>query len=307
MAYGWLRKAGLALVAALALGYGVYRGVHFLDQRNDGFTIEKIYGTIPNDKRWEIPHSVEETTKVNAILDQPFHYLARGFQCYVFESADHKHVLKFLRHQRLRPPLVLDFLPKVGPIQRWYARKMKQSQKRQEYLLRSLKFSKECAADETAILFVHINKTKEELPVITISDKCGTRYEVPLDNVEFLLQRKALGLKPTIEMLMAAGKVEEAKRRIDQVFLHLAACAKKGIFDADGALIRKNNLGFLDDRAIYIDGGKLTHRSSLAKKVYFKKDLHRLEPLYKWLQERFPQLAVYFRQKQRETVGRFSS
>jgi hypothetical protein len=93
---------------------------------------------------------------------------------------------------------------------------------------------------------------------------------------------------------MKEGKTEEAKRRIDQIFALFVDCARKGIADTDGALVRKDNLGFFEDRAIYIDGGKLMPRKHLCTKDEFARDLKRLRPLEKWLEQQFPKLAVYF-------------
>ena len=93
---------------------------------------------------------------------------------------------------------------------------------------------------------------------------------------------------------MESGQCHEAKIRINQIFALLRDCAKKGVCDTDGALIRKDNLGFLGDKAIYIDAGKLRYKRTIKQKTYFVEDLKRLRPLRKWLDENHPSLVRYF-------------
>lgn len=104
---------------------------------------------------------------------------------------------------------------------------------------------------------------------------------------------------------MESGQCHEAKIRINQIFALLRDCAKKGVCDTDGALIRKNNLGFLEDRAIYIDTGKLTLKESIKTKERFTKDLERLDPLYEWLQANYPPLAEHFLLEKQRVLNTF--
>ena len=295
----WIQVAAVAL-----LGYTSYKAIHAYDRRTEGFTIDKIHSRLPFNPAWEVPVSKEQIENANAILAQPFHYLGRGFQCYAFESADGKYVLKFFRHQRMRLPEFVSYIPEALPfIKEFKARKEADFEKRKRYLFSGIKFGFEAAPGETALLFVHLNKTQNQHGTVKIADKVGTEYVVELDKVEFMLQRKAVHIKPTIDALMAEGKVDEAKARLSQIYALLVSCAKKGVHDTDGALIRKNNLGFLDDHAIYIDSGKLTLRESIKTRAVFAKDLKRLRPLHSWLKEKYPTLATYFDEERQKAIN----
>lgn len=287
------------------VGYGAYSGLRAWERRTDGFTLEKMHSDLVNDPKWDIQISEDKTEAANEILNQPFYYLARGFQCYAFVSEDGKYVLKFMRHQRLRPPVMYDWLPQCSFIKQLKEKKTQERAKRGNYLFRCLKVAFENVPEETGLLYVHLNKTEGMHPAVTIYDKAGTRYEVALDKVEFVLQRKAVLIKPTITDLVNSGREEEARLRIDQIFALLADCAKKGIQDMDGALIRKDNLGFLPDRAIYIDAGKLTPKESIKIKERFAYDLRRLRPLRKWLAINHPELAKYFDEQKKRAVDAF--
>ena len=298
------QKRWIQVVVFALLGYSSYKAIHAYDRRTEGFTIDKIHSTLPFNAAWEVPVSKEQLENANTILAQPFHYLGRGFQCYAFESADGKYVLKFFRHQRMRLPEFVSYIPETFPfIKDFKARKEADFEKRKRYLFLGIKVGFQAAPSETALLFVHLNKTQNQHGTVKISDKVGNEYVVELDKVEFMLQRKAVHIKPTIDKLMAEGKVDEAKERLSQIYALLVGCAKKGVQDTDGALIRKNNLGFLDDHAIYIDSGKLTLKESIKTREGFSRDLKRLRPLYSWLKAKYPTLATHFDEQKQKAIN----
>jgi hypothetical protein len=283
-----------------------YKGARAWDKRADGFTIQKITSVLSTDPKWNIVYSAEDLNRVNRILDQPFHYLGRGFQCYAFVSQDGAYVLKFFRHQRLRVPEYLDWLPQIDYVKSLKENKIKELERRKNNLFRSFKIAYEAVPSETGIIYVHINKTSGLHEVVTVFDGSGNKHQIALDSMEFVVQRKAELLKPTIDHLMKQGKEDEAKQRISQIFDLLASCAKKGVLDTDGALIRKNNLGFLDDRAIYIDAGKLALKDRIKKKEAFESDTkRRLRPFAKWLEQTWPKLSLYYDKQQDKAIKEF--
>ena len=285
-----IRVGSLALIL-LIVGYAI----HWYDERGEGFRLYKIQEKIVNDPRWELATTPQEIETAKTILSsQKFKYLGHGFQCYAFESEDGLYVLKFFRYQRLRLPHFIEKLPSFPFLDEWRKERHISLGHRRECLLRSCKTSWELAKRETALLFVHLNQTTGLFETATIIDPLGEEHSLRMDNYQFMLQRKALHIKPEFERLMASGKLEEAKERINQIFELLLDCSRKSIQDMDGALIRKNNLGFLGNRAIYIDGGKLVYRETIRSKKYFEKDMKRLNPLRKWFLENYPVLATHF-------------
>ncbi len=293
------------LLILIAMGYGAYLFARWKDSKTDGFYVERIASIFPDDPKWDIEPTRQQQAAANLVLKQPFTYLGHGFQCYAFVSQDDKYVLKFIRQQRLQPPFLYQWMPNVLFFTSIKEQKTLMGQKRANYLFRSLKVAFEDVPEETGLLLVHLNKTKGLYPVVTIYDKAGQKFEVALDDHEFVLQKKALPIKETISDLMQQHKVDEAKERIDQIFTLLATCAKKGIADMDTQLIRKNNLGFLSHSAIYIDTGKITRKEQMKTLERFTKDLERLKPLHEWLQERYPELALHFEVAQKNTLVAF--
>jgi len=295
----------LKWIVAVFLIFGLIQGVLWWDSRADGFALSKIESNLPVEARWNINPAAEQYEKALSALSQPYTYLAHGFQCYAFESADKQYVLKFFRHQRLRLPDFVMKLPAMPIFEEWRTTRIMSLNRRREYLMRSCKTAQEHAAYETGLIFTHLNMTKNLFPTVEITDKIGRTYQVSLDDCQFIVQYKAEHIKPTFKKLVQEGKLDEAKLRIKQIFDLLATCAKRGVQDNDNALIYKNNIGFLPDRAIYIDGGKLVLKKVPLKKDRFVKDLNRLKPLLRWMKEETPGLVPYFRDAEQQAINSY--
>lgn len=296
----WVKVLSVIIIAITG-----YQSFLFWKQRNDGFSVDRIYTKIANRPEWEIATTSQKLEEVNQILSQPFRYLGHGFQFYAFESSDGKYVLKFLRHQRLHPPVLYDFLPDCGFVRDLKAKKSIKRSERVRLLFDSLKIAYENIADECGLIYVHLNKSKNMHKEAFLIDLQENEYIVPLDDTEFVLQFKAECVKPTIKALMKAGNMEEAKKRINQLFSLLRCTAKKGILGTDGALIHKDNVGFTYDGAIYIDIGSFAIKDSIKTKERFTSDLRRLRPLNKWLTRNYPPLAAHFEKQQKKEIEAF--
>jgi hypothetical protein len=295
------------MLLAVLFVFALVRGVQWWEGSAEGFRLYKIQSTPVFDERWDVNYTNEDLLLATKALSQRYVYLGHGFQCYAFVSEDGKYVIKFFRHQRLRLPEFVMSLPSFPFFDEWRKSRQLELSRRQDHLLRSCKTSWDIARHETAMVMVHLNVTKGLFPTIQILDSLQNTYNIELDNYQFLLQRKAVHVKPTIAALMKEGKTQQAEECIDKIFSLFLECAKKGIVDTDGALVRKNNLGFFEDRAIYIDGGKLASRKSACTKIDFKKDIKRLRPLHKWLSQEYPQLAKYFMEAQSRAVDAVES
>ena len=292
----------LKLFIVLSVAFLLFQGIHWWEGRGAGFRLYKIQSTPVFDERWETVFSEEDLQVAREAFSQPYYYLGHGFQVYAFSSADGKHVLKFFRHQRLRLPEFVKAIPSLPLFDEWRQSRLLSLSRRQDHLFRSSKTSWDLARYETIMEMVHLNVTKGLYSTVEIKDSLGNSYSIELDKYQFLLQKKAVLIKPTIAKLMKDGKEDEAKRRIDQILTLFVECARKGIADTDGALIRKDNLGFFEDRAIYIDGGKLTPRKHLCTKKEFVHDIKRLRPLVKWLEQEYPQLVKHFKKATSDAV-----
>src|SRR5579872_1148087 len=89
----------LRIFVALALSWTAI-------ERTDGFSLSLIEGPLPLKEMdridWD-PVSIEQA------LSQPFHYLGKGRQSFVFASEDGKWVLKFFNQKYFQDPWYVKF------------------------------------------------------------------------------------------------------------------------------------------------------------------------------------------------------
>ena len=162
--------------------------------------------------------------EVRAILQQPFDYLGKGSQSFAFASRDGHYVLKIFR----RP---------------------KNLQNVATGLFRSLRgtaIAYRLAAEETGLLYVHLNQTNQQLPTVKLKDPLRRSLYLKLDQYWFVLQKRSISL----EEAFAQGPVQP---RIDAFLALLSSRIAKGIGNSDANISR--NFGFVGERALEFDCG----------------------------------------------------
>ncbi len=266
------------------------------------FNPKLIESHFPPRKEWEVKVSSDRERFFSTVCQQTLTWLGRGMQAVVFETQDEKYVVKFFQLGRLRENLDRGF------VQNLFSQETKE--KRQERLAHreeifsSSKMCFEELQDETGIVYVHLNRTKDKVQGIKLVDKYGQSHRIRGDDSSFVVQKKAKYLIPTINKLMEHGKVEETQARVNQVFELLISLARKGFADGDDALIRNNNIGLAEDRAIYIDTGHLFRAPNLdvAERMRYEFQV-RLDPLEKWLNIAYPEIGAYYRERRNEILA----
>ena len=265
------------------------------------FNPKLIESHFPPRKEWEVKVSSDRERFFYTVCQQTLRWLGRGMQAVVFETQDEKYVVKFFQLGRLREDEDRGFAKNL------FSKETKE--KRQERLVHreeifsSSKMCFEELQEETGIVYVHLNRTKDKIHSIKLIDRYGQSHHIRGDDSSFVVQKKAKYLIPTINGLMDQGRVDEAKVRVNQVFDLLLALAKKGFVDGDDALIRNNNIGLADDRAIYIDTGHLfrTPHLDVAERMRYEFQV-RLDPLEKWLNVAYPEIGQYYRERRNEIL-----
>lgn len=234
--------------------------------------------------------------EVRPVLDQPFYYLGRGAQVYAFVSEDNQYVMKFFRHHRSRQLLthLLSFLPLSIK-----SAAQVSIQKRQAKLLKdfaSYKIAYERLDEECGLIYLHLNKTDHLKKELHFFDKIGIHHTIPLDNVEFILQRRADPLYEKLERWIATGQLAEAKKGITNLVALLRLRCAKELSDKDPNL--KTNFGFIDCKPIQFDVGRFKHDPSRSSPEIVHEELVRItDHLAHWLEKRKPILAQHLRQE----------
>ena len=264
----------------------------FCYKKTDGFAHYKILSDLAFNPEWVPRNSAEEPADLQKILDQPFYYLAKGAQSYVFASEDGETVIKFFRIYHMSPPLWMKALSfphllqplKIGKI---IAKKNELNKDFQSY-----KIAFEEMKEETGLLYLHLNKTSHLGKKLRIYDKIGVAYDLDMDKMEFLVQKKAKLVFPAIDSLIKTEGLDAAKEATRALVQLLLSRCQKGIFDKDPDL--NTNFGFLDKRPIQIDIGRFCHEVEPKTASMHAQEILRITDNFRqWLEANHPPLAEY--------------
>ena len=227
----------------------------------------------PTRSDWESP-SVIDDRQAFEILSQPFYYLDRGAQCYVFASLDGNYVLKMFRYDRS------------------LVKKTKGSlQEKIDHLFAACVLAQSYAQEETGLLFLHLNCSQNAWPVLQAKGPLGQSLRIPLDRYRFAIQTR---VKPFQDSLLGAyekGDEIMMRKQIDSFVNLIKSRSDKGIFNSDPSLNR--NFGFLEGRAFELDFGNYS-LGGASQEWEFSYYTHRLRS---WLAENAPEWVAYLDKK----------
>lgn len=261
---------------------------------NDTFLPAHVVAEGASTNEWAIaPLEEGEKEELAAILRQPFTYLAKGCQSYVFASRDGKYVLKLVKYQRYRNRFWLDWLaswPLIGqPIQNEGEHRLSKLRA----LFNSYHLAYNNLKEETGLVFLHLDKSPLPHSSLLLYDRLGFKHQFDADNLEFMIQKKCESVfLPTIEKMIAEGREEEAKRLIDDLLVLLLGEYSRGWVDQDMLLTK--NIGIHHGLPVKIDVGRYRFDPSFKQhEHYFPHLLQKSERLRIWLEKRSKPLAQH--------------
>jgi hypothetical protein len=247
--------------------------------RSDGFSFDAI----------SIPLlSIEDPMQQSLDFKWPqeFSYLGRGKQAFAFESFDQKYVIKFFDRHRMELPWYHQLATK-----KWiHRRKNKQDLYPISYLL-----AYELMREETDLLFVHMGPSKKRLPLITVIDKASRRFPIDLNQIPFVLQKKAS--QPFVRQLqLSKNKTEEFRSWIDQ---YIAINQKRiSLFIANRDKHIKDNYRCEKERLVYIDPGRYYLKTKLSDPQILQEEWRRASyELRAWIKKHASTELAYFDQR----------
>jgi hypothetical protein len=262
----------------------------FCYKKTDGFALYKILSSFSYNPAWEVPS--DNTEALAGVLNQPFHYLAKGAQSYVFQSEDGKYVIKFFRLYHLRPPLWLSALNFPLPLQAYRLGKMIEKREELDKDFQSYRIACEEMKEETGLLYLHLNKTSHLKKMLTLYDKIGVVYHLDLDQMEFLVQKRADLVYPAIDALAKNEGAEAAKEAITSLVDLLVSRSEKGIFDKDPDL--NTNFGFIGRTPIQIDIGRFRRQTAAREPEEKRNEIIRITDNFRqWLDANHPSLSEH--------------
>ena len=246
--------------------------------------------------------SPEEAATAKKILDQPFTYLGRGRQSFAFVSQDGKYVLKFIKAHRVNTSNLYKSFPLPGFLDTFRNQKLRQSQKDITRLLMSFSLAKDPLQKMTGLIYLHTAPIQKLQKQVTLIDRIGFTHHVDIDSVPFLLQLKADHVWKTLKTLLKKKDIPALKNRLSQLVALFVERTNYGIIDPDKQLLKNNNIGFIEDRAIYIDLGTFSESTKSQNPKYLRKNFSTLKPIVHWLQEHDRDLAHYFEQQMEDAI-----
>lgn len=277
---------------------GLFGGIALLGKESyfwitDGFSISNITSTHEAKGEWEVASLVGgEKREVELALEQEYFYLGKGHQAYAFESKDGKYVLKFLKFQPYRYNPIVEKFPLPQSLDRMRSTKLLHKEEKRDALFRSWKVAFENLKEESGVLYIHINPTKNQHGKVTLYNKSGFPYLLSLDEHVFMVQRKADLVETHIQKHIANGAIDMAKNVIDQMVDLYLAEYDRGLAEKDRYLVR--NTGMCDGKPMHIDTGRLCKDESLKDPLRQRVELiWKTSILLEWLKESYPILAEH--------------
>ncbi len=251
-----------------------------------GFAPSKVSSHLKYQSEWEINPIPKN---LNQILSQNFTYLGSGTQSYAFISEDQKYVLKFFKMKHLTPKTWLKYLPL--PFLHKARAKMFHRQLRLQETFATFKRAFEQLHEETGLVYLHLNKTDQFKKKIRLKNRHGREWDVDLDSAVFMIQEKAQIFYARIDGLMEEKKIAEAKQAVQDVIDFIGARCQKGFWDRDKGV--GNNYGYVGNRVIQIDIGRLLYDETIQNPSIVNNELQRVkEKINLWVREHHPELVI---------------
>jgi hypothetical protein len=259
-----------------------------------GFRVDKIKTTMLEDKSYG-NSAVDED--ILAILDQPFTYIDKGSQTYVFESEDKNYVIKFIRFNRYRQPFWMSYLNKTDAQKKYVAGRIVHKHKSFTSSLTSYNIAEKYLQDNTGIIYSHLAQSDNINKKMRVKDKVGRKMVVDLDTTGFILQKKAIPL--TSFLLNIKQKDDDiALREIIISFLRMiCSLYEKNIVIRDYNCVK--NAGVLDGCVINIDLGSFFAKDNLEDKQEFTREIRNFTKHFvKWSnRNNFPLALLIFEEE----------
>jgi hypothetical protein len=263
-------------------------------KKSQSFCQEAISAELPYHPEWDSrPLNAQEEQEVLKAISQPYRYLGSGGQCYSFVSEDDQYVIKFFKQKAFALPLWIKRCPLSFLVQSLKDKKTLKKEKQRGKVFAAFKLSLDHLPQETGMLYVHLNRTSHLNKTLSLCDAAGVFHTLHLDDLEFIVQKKAQLAFARIDSLMQSGDTEGAKQAINKLLQLNLELYRKGVRNRDPNF--RSNCGFIGSKAIVIDVGRMVCSEEMKDLKRFKLDLLRSTPRFrKYLAKNHPQLLSYF-------------
>jgi hypothetical protein len=277
---------------------GIAKGYQLL---TDGFRLDKISKDLSQLPEYNLKISKEDKQKALDILDQDFKYLDKGCQTYVFESQDKQYVLKFVRFNKYVLPFWVRYIRGIKKGNDYYIRRFTHRTRSFKNTLKSYVFSYEKLKDQTGTIYVHLNKTNDLNKNVKISDRFGRSCRINLDNMSFMLQKKAKKLTSVMQDCVD-NKDDKYLKELMVSFLKLVdTMYGKKIINKDYNCVK--NSGVYHSEVVGIDLGSFFDNDQVENPAVYEFEMRKfVKHFRKWIIKRAPEKINQFDELVEKTI-----
>jgi hypothetical protein len=196
----------------------------------------------------------------------------------------------------LHPPVWLNALQLPFHLQPLKVKKMLEKKIALTKTFRSYKIAYEELKQETGIVFLHLNKSDTLKHKLTILDNLSIAHQLDLDQMEFLVQKRADLFFPHFESTIQEKGLDGAKQIISDLVHFLTRRNQKGIFDKDPDI--ETNFAFLNDQIVQIDVGRFSLDPQRRNPDIYHEEIIRITDHFNlWLKQNYPSLSTHLEQE----------
>jgi hypothetical protein len=249
---------------------------NFAHKKTDGFSVRRIQFAQP---------LADGDPITRPELNQTFHYLDCGNQCYAFISEDKKYVLKFFKYANSPVPRALTKIPLLNHFKPFRPHRFERMRWKQQRDFKGYELAYNSFREEAGLIAVHLSPEGHNFPTITITDKLGCRLTLDLNHTPFILQQMTTPVYTQLRAWIAAGQVDLARQGIANIQNLLKKRIKLNLKDDDVHFY--SNFGFVGTTAIQVDPGHFTKGTTEDPDLEMKKIT---AELVKWCTKNAPEL-----------------
>jgi hypothetical protein len=236
-----------------------------------------------------IQNTYDETEKAKKILQQPFSFLGYGHQTYVFVSQDQKYVLKFFMKDYLQRTWYYNIFPPIPPFKQYIIHTGDSKEYRMHRLLNGYATAYHSNRENSGLLYLHYILEPPLNCVVNLVNKLGLKEALNVSNFIFAIQERVATTREELTRLLREKNLLRAQERIQQIFDLYLSEYQLALLDHDHNLI--DNTGFLGEKAIRHDLGKLVKDDNILYSKAYSEDLKKIawERIDPWIASHFPE------------------
>lgn len=228
------------------------------------------------------------TPDIKTIFNKPLAYLGEGNQAYAFETSDGKYVVKFFKNAPLSTQSRFENLSFLPFVESYLAKNKGRGMRKFDRVFKAYDVAYCYDKEHCGLTYIHLHHSSDINMTAKAFDASGVPHRVDLDSHAFVVQKKGVPLKTLLKKEIDDGNIELVKVQLQKVIEMYLEEYQNGILDDDHNLM--TNIGFVEERPIRIDVGKLAHDPLYSSHDVYLADLDKVinERIAKWLSRHAP-------------------